>query len=474
VLILGAGKRRIIIYIIVGIFLMSAITTIGDPTEGPPIPGDMDSDELDLIADYYIDFPIVHHEISLSNDDEILSLIQQIDESLYLGYLQDLVDFGPRVTATQVCENSGDYIYNKFIEMGLSARKQYWESDDLYGHNIEAAIEGVDETSDEIYIICAHYDSVSGSPGADDDGSGTVAVMAAAKVMSQYDFNHTIKFVTFPGEEQGLYGSYFYAQEAVDNNDNIVAVLNADMIGFTGEEGPDTVIRIFEDEYSEWITDFTTDVSEEYENEIGIEVIPSGYTWRSDHYRFWEVGYQAIFYHEYEFNQYYHSPDDIIENMNIDYATRSTRLMVATLAELAQLYIQKAPDKPSTPTGPPSGKTGEEYTYYSVTTDPQGEQIEYLFDWGDGSDSGWVGPYNSGEEGSASHIWTTKDNYEIKVKARDSLGHESPWSEPLPIAMVKNTNQQDQLLIRILNLLIDTFPVLESLLGPILNNLVNQ
>ena len=58
--------------------------------------------------------------------------------------------------------------------------------------------------NDEIYVVCAHFDSVSGAPGADDDGSGVAAFLACAYLMSQYEFNHTIRFVGFSGEEQGL------------------------------------------------------------------------------------------------------------------------------------------------------------------------------------------------------------------------------------------------------------------------------
>ena len=58
--------------------------------------------------------------------------------------------------------------------------------------------------------------------------------------------------------------------------------------------------------------------------------------WGSDHYYFWEYGYDAVFYAEYNFNDYYHSDEDIIENMNITYATRFSRLILATLAEMAQ------------------------------------------------------------------------------------------------------------------------------------------
>ena len=255
-----------------------------------------------------------------------VSLIQLINENLYLGYLENLTSFGPRVTSSQACEDAGEYIYNEFQKMDLETRYQEWSHNNLYGKNVEATITGINEMSDEIYIICAHYDSVSGSPGADDDGSGVAAVLSAAKVLSQFSFNHTVRFVTFSGEEQGLYGSYYYVEESYNNSDNIIAALNADMIGYAETEEDSSKIRIYEDDNSEWLSDFSIEVSQEYYGYIELEVIPSGYSRYSDHYRFWEAGYNAIFYAEYNFNGYYHSPEDTIEHMDISYATRASKL----------------------------------------------------------------------------------------------------------------------------------------------------
>lgn len=109
------------------------------------------------------------------------------------------------------------------------------------------------------------------------------------------------------------------------------------------------------------------------------------------------------------------------------------------------------PNKPSTPSGPTSGKTGISYTYSSVAIDPESDQIHYFFDWDDGTDSEWVGPYNSGDICQESHIWTSQGDYSVKVKVKDSNDAESVWSDPLPISMPR-TYAQDilfQILIKI-------------------------
>ena len=85
------------------------------------------------------------------------------------------------------------------------------------------------------------------------------------------------------------------------------------------------------------------------------------------------------------------------------------------------IATNQPPSTPSKPTGQINGDVGTSYTYSSTTTDPDGDNIYYWFDWGDNTNSGWVGPYPSGGTGSASHTWTTKGNYQITVKLKMTL-----------------------------------------------------
>jgi hypothetical protein len=97
-----------------------------------------------------------------------------------------------------------------------------------------------------------------------------------------------------------------------------------------------------------------------------------------------------------------------------------------------------APNIPSTPEGNVNGESGVEYEYVSSTTDPELNQISYFFDWGDDSDSGWIGPLNSGDVVSATHTWDDQGEYEIRVKSKDTNDVESDWSDPLSIEMPHN------------------------------------
>ena len=95
---------------------------------------------------------------------------------------------------------------------------------------------------------------------------------------------------------------------------------------------------------------------------------------------------------------------------------------------------------PVTPTdldGPTNPNYQQTHSYSASSTDPDGDKVYYLFDWGDDTFSGWIGPYNSGTTGYADHQWTEQGNFEIRVRAKDDHGTQSEWSDPLPITLPK-------------------------------------
>ncbi len=99
--------------------------------------------------------------------------------------------------------------------------------------------------------------------------------------------------------------------------------------------------------------------------------------------------------------------------------------------------LNEPPNQPTKPSGKTNGETGTSYSYSSSTTDPEGNQIYYMFDWDDGTNSGWIGPFDPGQPASESHIWNAQGSYQIKVKAKDEYNAESDWSDPLPVSMPK-------------------------------------
>lgn len=123
-----------------------------------------------------------------------------------------------------------------------------------------------------------------------------------------------------------------------------------------------------------------------------------------------------------------------------------------------------SPEKP-TLDGPDSGKKGEEHVYSASSVDPDEDVLYYWFEWGDGTNTGWLGPYDSGVMVEAYHIWSDRGDYEIRVKAKDEHGAQSVWSDPLPISVPKSK------IIDIRALLLDflenhpyLFPILQRIL----------
>jgi len=95
------------------------------------------------------------------------------------------------------------------------------------------------------------------------------------------------------------------------------------------------------------------------------------------------------------------------------------------------------PNNASIPGGDNLGYGCEEYTYTTFSVDPDGDDVYYKFDWGDGSYSNWIGPYDSGTAGSCSHYWASTGYYDIRAKVKDYKGKERPWSEAKTVSIVQ-------------------------------------
>jgi len=288
-----------------------------------------------------------------TGDSKIMAIIETINKSLISEYLQTIVGYGPRLTGTYGCEKSAKYIYEQFQEMGLKTRYQNWTKFTtgknplkpkpriFRSQNVEGVLEGKDTSSDKLVIFNAHYDSVKVSPGADDDGSGTAAVLAAAYVLSKFEFNHTIKFVTFSGEEQGLFGSQIYAKEAYENDDEIVVEFNADMIGYCKTIEGENRFRLSGTKDAEWIMNDIDKLNVDFNFNFELprwiisEVGPGG----SDYFSFVQYGYESIAFWEGEWNQNMHTPQDDLDNVNIEYLVKTTRFIAATIANIADITI---------------------------------------------------------------------------------------------------------------------------------------
>ncbi|MCK4894041.1 MAG: M28 family peptidase [Calditrichia bacterium] len=195
---------------------------------------------------------------------------------------------------------------------------------------------------DQYYIICAHYDDMpSGpvAPGADDNGSGTAAVIEAARILAPYNFKYSIRFVLFSGEEQGLVGSQAYASQAAAAGDQILGALNMDMIGYDGNNDGRMEIHAGTMLNSQIIGNLMVANISTFQLPLVADYLTSGSSGASDHASFWSAGYPAIMHIEdfQDFTPYYHTVNDLLSTLRQSYFHDNAKLTIGTLAMLAQL-----------------------------------------------------------------------------------------------------------------------------------------
>lgn len=173
---------------------------------------------------------------------------------------------------------------------------------------------------EEIIVVGGHYDSVPGSPGANDNASGTAATLEAARVLSGVSMARTVQFVLFAAEELGLFGSAAFASE---RRQGVVAMINSDMVGW-GERlmvgnatGPDTAI-------------LTT--AAQVAQRLGIQVTRTRAS-SSDHTSFERAGVPAVFIHR-GVDPHYHRPTDVPANVEARHLEEAARLIVGLVQEL--------------------------------------------------------------------------------------------------------------------------------------------
>jgi hypothetical protein len=261
--------------------------------------------------------------------DSIMSLIRTDSLQSYVTRLQA---FPPRVTGSTSDHSSRDWLVSKFQQFGYdSVVLDSFNYGSTPCQNIVAYKVG-SAFPDHHIVIGAHKDAVSGSPGADDNASGAAGVLEIARILKDIETEMTFVFVLFNAEEQGLYGSWHYADEAATRGDSIVFMLNLDMIGAEDNYLDATVYHGTDLTYA----NFWNDVADSLLNVTGHL---SGTSQYSDHYPFQQNGYDVVFIIEYEFSSVYHSSHDSTSYMDFNYMTRIVKASAATAFMVDGWYI---------------------------------------------------------------------------------------------------------------------------------------
>jgi hypothetical protein len=230
--------------------------------------------------------------------------------------------------------------------------------------NVLGYLEGTDKKN-EVVVITSHYDHIGKEPkaegdsinnGADDDGSGTVAVMQLAKAFAAAKKagkgpRRSILFVTFTAEENGLLGSEYYIQNPVFPLENTVVDLNIDMVGRRDEQhrdSPPYVYVIGADKLSSELHGLSESVNRQYTNLVfdytyNDEDHPARLYYRSDHWNFAQENIPIIFYFD-GIHEDYHKPSDEVDKIEFDLLTLRTKAIFYTAWEIANREERIKPD----------------------------------------------------------------------------------------------------------------------------------
>jgi len=284
-------------------------------------------------------------------------------------------------------QEAADYIAGQLQQYGLPVTAQTFTlatgavdpDPPVVLTNVIGTLEGVAPPADRgVVIVSAHYDSIASgassggpAPGADDNGSGVAAVLEAARLLSERSLWHTVRFVAFAGEEQGLYGSRHYAEVAQNTGENIIGVINADMIAYESDDDPRLEVHAGNIPQSAALADLLDNTIQAYGLELSPQIILAAATRASDHASFWDHGFPAVLVIEDtelvgptdDFNPYYHSPEDTLDKINRTYFTRMARGIIGAVTRLARPV---GPDLRVVKQGPAVVRAGQVATFTLV------------------------------------------------------------------------------------------------------------
>ena len=329
--------------------------------------------------------------------------------------------------------------------------------------NVVATLRGT-QSPDRIYVVSGHYDSMCGSPtdgecdapGADDDASGVAAVLEAARVMAPHSFDATIVFMAVAGEEQGLVGSTYFAEEAKQKNRNIDAMFTNDIVG----AGKVKRIRVFSegvpsnetpeqattrrsiggenDSASRQLARFIAEAAKKHVPDFGVWLINrrDRYLRGGDHIPFLERGFPAVRFTEpHETYEHQHQNvrvesgvryGDLPEFNDYPFLANVTRVNVAALAELAL-----APARPKDVRIVTRRLTNDTDLQWTANGEPDLDHYEVV--WRETTSPTWEHSRAAGNVTSYTVKDISKDNAIFGVRACDGAGHCSPASYPTPL-----------------------------------------
>ncbi len=420
---------------------------------------------------------------------EINKMLKEVSAKNIENSIRKLVSFGTRNTLseqnnpTRGIGAARDWIFAEMQKISndcggcLTVEKQSFEQPKANRipqptilTNVVATLRGTTNL-ERIYVVSGHYDSMCSSPidavcdapGANDDASGTAAVIEMARVMSKYKFDATIIFMTVAGEEQGLLGAAYFAENAKKNNWNIEAMFTNDIIGgvTTQKNSADRQsVRVFSegvpsneteqeantrrgtggenDSASRQLARFIKETADLYSPKFGVKMVyrRDRYLRGGDHIPFLERGFTAVRFTEPN-EDYDHQHQnvrtendkffgDTLEFVDFGYVANVTKINIASLARLAF-----APARPKN-VGMVTTRLGND-TELKWDAVAESDLAGYEIVWRDTTSAVWTNSQSVGNVTNFVMKNMSKDNYFFGVRAVDKAGNKSPVSFPRPV-----------------------------------------
>ena len=284
----------------------------------------------------------IHDIVNQTNLDSITTSVKQLTgaASVTIDGITDTIT--SRYPAQKGHALAVTYLTQKLASYGLTPLADSFNTASLVTSNravnITARMTGTEFPTD-VYIICAHYDAIAfaAAPGADDNGSGTAAVLEAARILSHYQTKYTLVFALWDQEEEGYFGSSYYVNNIPASGDSIMGVVNIDMIGYDSNDDGMIDIHTANVGWSVPLADTLVYIINRYGLALDPVVHNPGAD-NSDNGPFWWNGYSAVAYSEAhnggDFNPYYHTVKDKIDYFNSRYFLNCSKLGVAAISLL--------------------------------------------------------------------------------------------------------------------------------------------
>lgn len=276
-----------------------------------------------------------------SPDDEIARIISAVSDSTITDYILGMQNFGTRYCTNANRDSVFRWIRQRFLNAGVTnVVFDSFQYSGTWQKNVIATIPGTVNPAAEI-IVGGHLDSYSSNlqqaPGADDNASGTTAALEMARVLMQENYQPrlTLRFIGFAAEEVGLRGSADYALKARQQSRDIKVMMNYDMIGNRNQGQPDRDFYIVWYTGSEAFSNLHAAMATTYTTLS--PVFTTSYRSSSDSWSFYQQGYNTLFCIERDFSPYYHTPNDLLQYLDIPYARDIIKAGLAMLLTLDAL-----------------------------------------------------------------------------------------------------------------------------------------